>query len=236
MFSRLAMRRRLIVVAIAITGIALMPGPAAAKGYWEVVVANCVIVADTLLFNLTAQQEKAMINDNWAEWRQQRVAEGITDAGQLSMDGVYPVAEYTPAGLGTTTVLRYFFIDTATGEPPTGECPTPPFEVSAVRYEALLELPTLNKEELTEELIRQNLTLLGTSTDGWNDFALDFTLQGFEPIILGFPLDAGGNEITGEGTAGFASHVLVPEPGALPLMLSGIGALWAMNHRRRRAA
>lgn len=236
MFSRLAMRRRLIVVAIAITGIALTPGPAAAKSTWDAITDVVVIIADTVLGNLTARQEKEMIEDVWDEWCGQREAEARTHVGQVSTDGFYPVAEYTPAGLGTTTALRYFFIDPATGEPPTGECPTPPFEVSAVRYEALLELPTLNKEALTVELIRQNLTLLGTSTDAWNDFALDFTLQGFEPIVLGFPLDAGGNEITGEGTAGFASHVLVPEPGALPLMLSGIGALWAMNRRRRRPA
>ena len=213
----------LISLCLVVTFLA-MPRTATATGYWETVKKNAVVVIDTALGNLTAKQEKAEIEANWAEYRAQKMAAGLVSVGQVAKSGFYPVAEYTLADLGTTEVLTYFFID-----PATGESTTSAFEVSAVRYEALLEPPTLNKDELTEDLIRQNLTLLGTSTDTANDFAFNFTLQGFEPMILGFPLDAMGAKITGEGTAGFASNV-IPEPTTICLL--GFGGL-ALKRRRR---
>lgn len=223
MFNRSHLLRcHLFLVVITVTG--LMQGTVTAMSYWEAVIDNAVIVADTGRGNLTVRQERDLINANWADWRQQKQAAGLASVGQVAIAGFYPVVEYTPADLGTTEILTYFFID-----PATGTTTTPAFEVSAVRYEALLDPFALYPSVPTESLIRDNLTLLGTSTDAANDFALNFTLEGFEPIILAFPFDAIGNEITGEGTAGFASHV-VPEPATLSMLaLGGIGLL-----RRRK--
>lgn len=239
MFNRLPLLgHHVFLVVITIIGIGLMPGTAKATGYWETVRDNALVALGTLNGDYTIEQEVDMINANWDEYNRQKKEAGKSSVAQGAIGGIYPVTNYASADLGTTKVLTYFFID-----PNTGQRTTPAFEVSAVRYEALLEPPTSDPCELTEALIRANLTLLGTSTDAAHDFALNFTLQGFEPIILGFPLDAGGNEIIGEGTAGFVSSVLLPD--VIPtvsewgliiltllLLTAGVVVIW----RRRRVA
>ncbi len=145
----------------------------------------------------------------------------------MAKDGNYPVNLYAWTDIGTTEILTYFFIDPETGLPTD-----PAFTVAGVRYEALLNPPTLDKSLLTEQLIKDSLVVLGVSNDASSNFAFNFTLAGFEPMILAFPMDASGNDITGEGTAGFASNVLTPEPCTLALV--GVGAIGAVCMRRRR--
>lgn len=208
-------------------GIVLIPGNASATSYKDTVVDNAAIVIDTALFNLTAREEKELIGRNWDEYNRQRKQEGKVSVGQVGINGFYPVYNYGLSDLDSTVVLTYFFIDSS-----TGLLTTPAFDVAAVRYEGLLEPPTLDKSQLTWDLILENLVPLGTSTDLASNFALDFTLRGFEPIILGFPMDEAGNEITGEGTAGFGSTVLVREPPTL--LLFGMGAFVALVYFHRR--
>jgi hypothetical protein len=85
-------------------------------------------------------------------------------------------------------------------------------------------------ETLTQTLIEEHLTVLGTSTDIANEFAFNFTLQGFEPIILAIPLDSSGDKITGEGTAGFSSNILIPEPTTFAIL--SIGALSLIRRKK----
>jgi hypothetical protein len=98
----------------------------------------------------------------------------------------------------------------------------------------LLSPPTLDSSLVTQQLIEANLVPLGTSSNAAGDFAVNFTLQGFEPLILAFPFDSAGQEITGEGTAGFASNVLIPEPVTSALVLAGLSGIGVLARRRSR--
>jgi hypothetical protein len=218
-------------VLVTVIGATLIPEMAQAISYWDAVTDNAAIVIDTALGNLTARQEKELIGRNWDEWRRQREQQGKKSVGQVAKDGFFPVAEYTSADLGTIEALTYFFIDPATGQKTQTQ---PDFEFSAVRYDALLQPFTLDKNQLNEASIRANLVTIGTSSDAASNFEIPFTLQGFEPIILAFPLDANGNEISGEGTAGFASNVLAtPEPTST-LGFLALGTLGAASTLKRK--
>jgi len=120
--------RRLFLAIVAATGIGLVPTAATAATYWETVKKNLVVVIDTSLGNLTAEQEVDKINANWEEWYRQREAAGQTSVGQSAIDGLYPIAGYDLTDLGTMESLTYFFID-----PATGLRTTPAFAVSSVR-------------------------------------------------------------------------------------------------------
>ncbi|MGH9459742.1 MAG: PEP-CTERM sorting domain-containing protein [Vicinamibacteria bacterium] len=211
--------RTKILGALVATCVIFNTADARAIPYTEAVTRNALTVLDTFLGNLTASQEADMINDTWDEWRTQREQAGQNSVGQIGIDGLFPLATYTSADLGSTEMLTYFFIDPVTGQRTQ---PGPP--VSAVRYEALLQPPTLDPNQLTFELIIQNVSLIGISTDASTDFAVPFLLTGFEPLILAFPFDSEGQEITGEGTAAFASHV-IPEPSTMVLLSLGVLAL-----------
>ncbi|GCA75599.1 hypothetical protein MiTe_02435 [Microcystis aeruginosa NIES-2520] len=219
-------------VLVTVIGATLIPEMAQAISYWDAVSDNAAIAIDTALGNLTAREGKELIGRNWAEWRRQREQQGKIAVGQVGKDGFFPVAEYTLADLGTIETLTYFFIDPVTGQKTQTQ---PDFEFSAVRYDALLQPFTLDKNQLNEASIRANLVTIGTSSDAASNFEIPFTLQGFEPIILGFPLDANGNEISGEGTAGFASNVLVstPEPTST-LGFLALGTLGAASTLKRK--
>jgi hypothetical protein len=218
-------RPTVLMVAVIVTIVLVPRGAAADQIYWDEVTDNAAIALDTLLGNLTARQEKEMIGDNWFRSKEKRRQAGRTSIGQVGIDGFFPVVGYAPPDLGQAETLTFFFID-----PATDQRTSPAFAVSAVSYYALLDPSNLVGQQLTEAVIRQNLTLIGTTGDATNDFAVGFVLTGFEPLILGFPLDALGNEIEGEGTAAYAAHVLVPEPSTF--LLLGVGAL-AYGWRRR---
>ncbi len=229
MFSQLQLLWCRLLVVITITGIGFVPGAASASTYWGTVIKNVIVVVGTKNGDLTVQQEADQISKNFQEWRLQRVLEGFNGVGLVAEAGNYPVTLYTPADLGSTKSVTYSFMDLATGNP------TPPaFALSSVRYEALLDPSVLVGGTYTESEIRQKLTFLGTSSDAASNYALNFTLQGFEPIILGFPLDALGNEITGEGTAGFTSNVaVVPVPAAVWLFSSGLLGLFGLGSQKK---
>ncbi|MCX6346174.1 MAG: hypothetical protein NT018_14070 [Armatimonadetes bacterium] len=208
----------LMCMLVVIAGVFLVPGMATAHSYWGTVVDNAAIVIDTSLGNMTAREEVAAINQNWDHWN------GLCSVTmpQVRMAGMSPVKNYSTADLGTVKVLTYRHIDPITGLPVTPHFAalTP---VVSVRYEALLEPFTEVKEEVTEATIKEHLTLLGTSTDSVNDFALNFTLPTtgcFEPIIIATPLDAGGLEITGDYTTGTVSTVLVQAPRAFSFVVN----------------
>ena len=221
MFNRSSL---LAVVVITMAGIGLMPRTATAKPYWDCVWDNAKIVLKTAKGELTPEEEVKLINANWDEYEKQKADEGKAVIAAVAEDGVVPVSTYTTADLGTTRTLTYFFID-----PVTDELAPAPFEVTAVRYEALLEPPTMIEANLTIPLIQAHLVVLGTSFDVGGDFAFDVVMEGFEPIFLGFPLNALGQDIEGEGTAGVVANVLIPEPAGL-----GLAGLALLGVRRRR--
>jgi len=224
---------------ICIASAALFPQHARAESYWRTVQNNAVVVIDTALGNLTAQQEQNMIGDNWDEWRRQRDAEKKKAVGQV-LKGFDPdnlsftVATYSTNDLGRNEYLSYRLIDPATGKLTST---LPDFTFASVAYYALLKPYTLDTSAITEAGIRANWTFLGGSSNPVDNYSISFTLQGFEPQIFAFPLDASGNEVTDasgsiDGVAGFASNVLFPVTGPLPIL--GVGAALGYSRKLRK--
>jgi len=219
------------LVPFTIIGVTLNPEKAEAIGYWDTVKRKAVVVIDTALGNLTAEQEAEKIKAIDREYNNHKKQASV---GGARKNGLV-VAKYTLADLGSVETLTYIPIDPTTGL----RTQTPlPFTFSSVRYDALLEPFTLDADQLNETSIRANLVTIGVSSDAANDFAVPFILQGFEPMILAFPLDANGNEVTGEfgldGIAGSASNVLsTPEPTST-LSLLALGTLGAASTLKRK--
>jgi len=189
------------------------------------------VAIDSINGKRSATDELIQAGIIWLDYLQQKNNAGLAALGQVAKDGAFPVETYVLADLGSTERLTYFFVDSS-----TGLRTNPGFAVSSVEWDALLTPPTLDPNALTEALIQSSLTPLGISTDSANDFAFDFTLQGVEPLIIGFPLDAAGNIITGEGTAGYAMNVLTPEPGTMALMALGVLGAAFLRKRMRRTS
>ena len=90
---------------------------------------------------------------------------------------------------GTSTTLTFAFVNAATGEPV--DVP----ELAGVRYKIQTDPPT-------EDPFQQVLQVLGTSTDAPSGFAFPYVISGFEPLIIGIPLDASGDPIVMRGARG----------------------------------
>ncbi len=150
---------------------------------------------------------------------------------------------------GTSTTLTFVFVNAATGEPV--DVP----ELAGVRYEIQTDPPTENP-------YREVFQVLGTSTDAASGFAFPYVISGFEPLIIGIPLDASGDPIVMRGargvdvSGGVAINIFCPDGSALwrallaawpswlsgpwgmvtSLLLVGVSAalFWRGQVRRRR--
>jgi hypothetical protein len=81
---------------------------------------------------------------------------------------------------GQSVVLSYQLLDINTGLPVAAD----PFGIASVRYDGHLDLS-----------LPPTFSFLGTSSDSANNFAFDWVVSGFEPMIKATPLDAAGREI-----------------------------------------
>jgi hypothetical protein len=209
-----------------LAGLAAFVPSARADSYRESVTNNAVTVIDTALGNLTAAEEKEQIGQQWDRYNQQRRQASQTSVPQLQLNDTFPVFEYTSADLGTTLTAEFTWFN-----PFTSALTTPAFDVAGVMYGALLNPAQLNIAQLNllndaqwKAAIMANMTPLGVSTNAANNFAMPFTLQGFEPIVLAFPLNNLGQDISGnlDARAAFVSTVFlgtpVPEPSTWSLM------------------
>lgn len=225
MFSQHAsLRYTLFLVSICVTVISFTATIAEADSYWRTVINNAVVVADTAHRDATPSQEAERIGQNWDKYNDQRAQAHQTSVPQAQLNHLFPAFSYTPDMVGTSIATSFIFIDPITRNPTT-----PGFDVAAVSYQALLNPADLNPSQLAtmndgvvESVVRANLTPLGIVTNPANNFGGTFQLRGFEPIILAFPLNAQGSEITGEGSAAFVSTYLVPEPATWQLLLAGL--------------
>jgi len=187
--------------------ISVIPGAMATSA---VDYANTVraIRVDSKLGVFTPEDEadliKAAKNDYWKEQT------NTTTVGDVLINGASPVYFTGP---GTTVTLTFDFVDPSTGLPTTG--PT----VASVEYMANLDPNTAT------------FVPIGTSTAA--EFAFSFTVSGFEPQIIGIPLDEAGAPIVIEGfggandAPGLAVALLAPEPSTYLLMGVGFAALAA---------
>src|SRR5262249_47697897 len=89
--------------------------------------------------------------------------------------------DYPPAVLGfffcSSFTLNYQWVDASTFQP----VPNPLTGITSVFY---------------EEDVTGTFTPIGISTDAATNFALSYTISGFEPLVRATPLDAFGSPIT----------------------------------------
>ena len=125
---------------------------------------------------------------------------------------------------GETGSLNFHYIDPRSGLPVLG----PP--TAWVVYEAIRDPDDTDQR-----------SLLGTSFDVTHDFALGYTLTGFEEIVIGTPYDAAGTPIflssndprenVAPGWFMVFRRFPVPLPGSLPLLVFGVASIAAMRWR-----
>lgn len=147
-------------------------------------------------------------------------------AGGVAKNGIFGVS-YQLGEIGSQETLTFSWLNSSTLQPTLGPA------IASVRYE-IMDGPESYPNMATD----RPWLLLGTSVNSLSDFALDFTISSFEPIIRGIPLDALGNEISmlgpdGENRAyGFAIDI-VPEPSTMALVGMGLAGLVMKASRRR---
>lgn len=179
-----------------------------------------IIIAErtATLFGIHDKQEEDEAIES--AWRLYRAEHPGTVLGQVAIGSDYPVSNLPAL---STTLLTFFFMDSQTGLPDIGPA------VTFVVYEA-------NLNPLTPNVY----TPLGISSDAAAQFALPYTVAGFEPLIRAHPFDAIGQPvfIGGEGgenvAVGFGVVINgVPEPSTILFVSSAILALGSFARARR---
>ena len=172
----------------------MIPGKANAEGsltYWELAREKLFVVLDSATGYLSPSQEKDKFIELDRRYNQSIDNREFSFLGDININD-FQIYEYQQDDLGTTQYLTYNVIDPLTGLPISEGSS---FNIASVRYDAVLNPFTLNKGEIDETSITNNLITIGVSSDANSSFKIPFTLEGFEPVILATPLDENGNQI-----------------------------------------
>ncbi len=166
------------------------------------------------------KQEKAFIEEINGEYNSE---EKLRRIGQVMLAGITPDPSLDE---GATGLLTFQFVQAGTGLPDPGPA------IGSVLYQALLDpdMPAV-------------FTTIGESADAASDFAVSFTVEGFEPTILATPYDTSGNPIFLDGLddLNVAQALLVdvpveavPEPSSISVAAAGVFGMAGLLQRRRR--
>lgn len=187
--------------------------------YWQTVRDNAVVVLYTITGLMNPSEEIAAINENWDEYYGLRTE----PTGQLKMDNDSIVFEYSPSEIGTPSILlTYSVVDPNTGHEVDlweGMDKVEYYSVDVVDIpENLGELMYDHPNSMTyaafHDRIRDEWVKIEESSDSGSNFEVVYTMSEdeYEPIIIAFPLDADGHEITDVGAVAFGSTVDVTTP------------------------
>jgi hypothetical protein len=171
---------------------------------------------------LDGPAEVRTIEAIWMQYYQEHPPRLFSFLGQVLIGGNFPVTTYTA---GQSSTLTFEFLNTLTN------LQTPGPTIGSVIYE-------VNVDHTNPSLF----TVIGTSTDAADNFALSYTFGANEPTILGIPLSPTGAPIVqldfdgiGNVAQGLAFNIPggVPEPSTWAMMLLGFVGLGFMAYRRK---
>lgn len=173
------------------------------------------------------ESEEVLIMAADKEFEREQKTGSIRVIGRPLIAGLYQVSSFDT---GTQTSVSFQFFDPTTSQPVLDVCggstttaPVVPCHppVSSVAY-------SINTDPRIDFF-----STLGASSDAASNFALPFTVTGFEPMIRATPLDSAGRPIFIAGFDGtnVASGTVVnvsfdvPEPPAWPLIAVGFAVI-----------
>lgn len=173
-------------------------------GYWETVRNNAIVVLDTVAGYKSPSQERDEINKNWDEYY------GLCalPAGQLKMDNVCAVADYSQSDVGASSMLLTYSLAGPDEEDIWGIIEKVSYyvtpDISGITEGIPIDPNTIWRDTPVSldytafhDRIRDEWVKIGESNDPNSNYAVPYTLSGFEPMIFAFPT-IGGVEITAD--------------------------------------
>lgn len=183
-----------------VLGSILLAQPARAEfSYDDLVLIIASEKWESFIENHTKEREKEIINLAWETYEEKL---GDSAIGQAMIGGqrVSLLPDHS------ITDLTFRFVSADTGETISQ------VDINSVLYQKQTNPPTM--EPVFEDV--------GIGTDAGTDFAVPFEVEGFEPLIVAIPLDAGGDPLIVVGPGGWdvaqGIAINIPIEPAVPVM------------------